>query len=570
MSPALSPLVPLGAVALVFFGLKSVSRTLFRWWETHLKHWYLDRAGPPLPLRSLAGTVLTLAPSSGLLFLDSLTDLAVLDLGRASRLSLGVFGGSAALLWFLSLSFLGEGLTLPAWGLALVSVPFFQAFDASRNGWGDFLMGWALMALGLGVLHDPRNWIFLDDLASSVNPVSSPTWLPPMLSWASGVAAGALFRSPLGPGLTAMVLGAQGVFPPLESFLFLGGSFLGAALHPTLAFRHQRAEGRSLCLIQVQSFLVLSLIATATAPAGAALVRWALLETTSVLPFLLAGFASLVSLLGLASLWPLLPALTRVARAVSSRVVFSTSSPLLSHSVESNIIAYRKLAAQLLEGTYTMLLCLMDVSQSPKLKREVAERMEVAVEDFRRKLASFQNDLAQSILYQTTRHQARELQLLQSIAVNCELVALHLQRIHRIVFKHIGHEGFYFRKVIRRLYRLLSYLLDIERYNQGRLLQEDWIQEVPVVEEIEEAVHRLRRRIKAAIRKLLQKKSSRTVPPLIAQLEVLELLHRVAHQERILGDLIAQLNEKAPGPGPGAQEGFSREGQPPRTTKAPS
>lgn len=561
----------LGPLAVVVYGLQLVSRTLFRLLEHRLKRWYLDPNLNTITalVSGWLGTLITLSPVSNRLFLASLQDLGALEKRRVYPLLLGTYLGTALIVWgFVPTVLLGQWALLGL-VLATLGLPFFQSYILMRNTWGDLVMGWGLVFLGLELLNGGPVLLGRDPEAMALIRWVSSRGGGQIFFALAGIALGVIFRSNLGAPVLAMTLGYRGWLSLEAGLLMVAASFAGSLVEPLLFLNNVNLRGKISILVQIQSHVLASLSGVLILPLfnlGYHYWSSSRAEDVASYPFWVAAYLSVLVLLTIVVVLPALPLLERLSSRLANQLSHRVSQSQLSHSMESNLLAYRSRASQLLEGTYGLLLALMDLTQSPKLKNETTERFQTLSERFKENLSTYQHNLAQSLRYQITQHQARELQTLQAFGVNIETIEQLLERIFRIVSKHITHRGFFFQKIIRILYRFLSYLLDIERYNQDLLQGQTWDQEVPVIDDLIHSIHNLRRKIKSAIQKLL-KKSSRSVRHLVAQLEVLELLHNIVHLEKTVGVLFASLNEKGPETKSRSLGGANiKNDQPPRTT----
>ncbi len=560
-----------GPLAVIFYGLQLVSRTLFRFLEHRLKEWFLrpGLSGLHSLILGLGATLITLSPVSNRLFMACLNDLGFLDKNRVYSLVLGTFLGMALMVVVFVPSVLLGNWALLGLLLATLGLPFFQSYVLARNTWGDLLMGWGLIFLGLELLNGGPSLLGRDPEAMALIRWISTRGVGLIFFGLAGVALGAVFRSNLAAPVLAMILGYRGWIGLSSGLTMVTFAFLGSLIEPLLFFQNMKSRGRVTILVQAQIQAMAALSGLTLIPLFETIFGTGMVWVSigpGAYPLLVAIFSGVHQLTNTVLIYLLLPFLDSLACRISALIPEGKGPSQPSHSMESNILAYKSLASQLLEGTYGMLLALMDLTQSPKLSGETGDRFHLLTGQFKENLASYQQKLTLSLTYQTTQHQARELQTLQSLGVNIETIGQLLERVFRIVAKHIGSREFHFRKIIRRLYRYLSFLLDIERYNQDLLLGKAWNGDVPVVDNLSQAIHNLRRKTKSAIQRLLRKPSS-GVRHLVAQLEVLELMHQVVHLEKSLGELLAFLNEKGPeteSRGPGGDTGMVD--QPPRTT----
>ncbi len=560
-----------GPLAVIFYGLQLVSRTLFRFLEHRLKEWFLrpGLSGLHSLILGLGATLITLSPVSNRLFMACLNDLGFLDKNRVYSLVLGTFLGMALMVVVFVPSVLLGNWALLGLLLATLGLPFFQSYVLARNTWGDLLMGWGLIFLGLELLNGGPSLLGRDPEAMALIRWISTRGVGLIFFGLAGVALGAVFRSNLAAPVLAMILGYRGWIGLSSGLTMVTFAFLGSLIEPLLFFQNMKSRGRVTILVQAQIQAMAALSGLTLIPLFETIFGTGMVWVSigpGAYPLLVAIFSGVHQLTNTVLIYLLLPLLDSLACRISALIPEGKGPSQPSHSMESNILAYKSLASQLLEGTYGMLLALMDLTQSPKLSGETGDRFHLLTGQFKENLASYQQKLTLSLTYQTTQHQARELQTLQSLGVNIETIGQLLERVFRIVAKHIGSREFHFRKIIRRLYRYLSFLLDIERYNQDLLLGKAWNGDVPVVDNLSQAIHNLRRKTKSAIQRLLRKPSS-GVRHLVAQLEVLELMHQVVHLEKSLGELLAFLNEKGPeteSRGPGGDTGMVD--QPPRTT----
>jgi len=540
----------MGTLALSLFGLKLLSQVLFRWFEPKLRKWLLTDSPHLLKGmgRAMLACLLSLAPLSNQYFVTSLADLNVIPVSKVLPYYLGIQLGTVLIAWLFAMIFYSPGLSLVAMILLMLGLPFFQSFHVVRKSRGDLLMGLGLLVLGLELLksgfselqRDENFFILIRHLSSSLPSL----WL----FVAGGLSLGLIYRSNLSVIVLAMVLGPWLSF--LGGLLMILGSYLGTMINPLLIFFHFKVPGRQASLIWLELQLSLSLLGLSLIPffqfLEESLFPLSTVSGTNMYPLKMVLFLTVLHFMST----PLLLALSRLLLKLSQRINLEKLNPQnlssVSISLESHLLSCRNQASKLIEVTYDTLLSLMDLTQSLTLRKVSHSRFSNVLSSFHDNLEHFQTDLALAILHQTSHQEAVELQFLQTLSIYLERTETLIQRIYKIVQKSLKQNNIYFQRVSNRVFRLISYILDIMRYNQDQLLGKAWTTEVSVIHQLEQAIHRLRRKIKDTTHKLIKKKKTANVRYLSAQLEALELLHQIAHLQQTIGNQIASIKQKGP------------------------
>lgn len=531
-------------IALVFLGNRLASRAAFSW----LQPWWdgLERSATRGWIRSLVAALISFlcfSPTPPLVHLIAESrDRRPVALGIVTAAILLGSCASAAVL----------SLFTPSWGyagvvMAILGVPLFHLTLYRLRILGQWLTGWGLTLLGLDLLifglpflwRDPNRIRTLMEIASQPHGAA--------LLALTGFVLGLLLRTPLASPLLLPSLVSLGL-TALDASIFLPlGGIAGFTLLPlTMAPGLTRASrlrafrlGLGLAIQTASTFLLLPILAALVhrvypvQPAQAAVLFYAL--SCGIGAVLIPTTFLLQEHLRLGSR----PQLDTESQKGTDRLALPR---LIMGSPETNLEWFRTGLVGLIQANYELLLVVMDLTQTSSLAEE-AQRRYAAIASRRQEiLTRLRSGLVQMITLEFSDILARQIQRLQELSILAETEFDRLGRLIHHVSRLRGRKNpLAPKKVSRKLYELLTHVLDLNRFNQylAQGSPKTAPDQLQTVKNLLDAIHGLRRQIRNLTRRRLEHHPT-SVRKTLRLMELLELVHEIAHQEQMIGSLLLQ------------------------------
>ena len=512
-------LMHLGLTALFLAGLHFVSGAAVRLVGPGFRA-DLSGSGTGKELRRFrAGLLLGAASgsaSSGLVQLVSLESRDPLWATLGINLGAALFPAVVALVMPL------PGLFEASLVVAALTVPLRAGVSFNNYAQGKVLTGVALMMLALALAG-----LFP---APGAPAVAIARTASPVAGWVSGVVLAALLRSSLGPFVLAISLFSQGWLTADVAAMGIAGAMLGVTATGFLAARELARGARRTAV----HHLLYSLAATILALA----LWWVLPEFGDGL-LRLALLPGAVHLMAVPVLAPLQGLIARVARRVvpdhpdEQEHPIHYLSPTLPESLDANLVLTRSALAAMAGRAYEMLLHVINVTQVEDGLQEATERLLELRAAVRLQEEQVSHVLTRSVQLPCSRAQAEQIHQQQRIAQELALIGDDCFKTMRLIDRSYRKQYRFHQESRDELFAFTAQILDflkyISEFLEGNIDHPDW----GVANQMEEAIDKVRDRLKKRSRNVLEKQDDADIRGELTFIDIIAHLEHVG--DRCLG-----------------------------------
>lgn len=422
--------------------------------------------------------------------------------------------------------------------VAALTIPLRAGVSFSHYTQGKVLTGVALMMLALAL--------------AGIVPPGEPLHVLPALpaggvaGWFTGLVLAALLRSFLGPFVLAVLLYTQGWIPVNTAAMIIAGAIPGMTATGFLAARGLARGARRTA--------VYHLMCSGVAGAGALVLWWTTAGWWPVPPGMggaavvrLAFFPATVHLLVIPFLAPLHSRLAWLAARVVPEHPDEQDhpvhylSPTLPESLDANLVLTRAALAVMAGRAYEMLLHVINTTQVDDGLQEATERLLELRSAVRLQEEQVSHVLTRSVQLPCSRPQAEQIHQQQRIAQELALIGDDCFKTMRLIDRSYRKQYRFHQESRDELFAFTAQILDfltyIRQFLEGAIDRPDW----DVANQMEDAIDRVRDRLKKRSRNVLEKHDDADIRGELTFIDI------IAHLEHV-GDRCLSIAEAVKSP----------------------
>lgn len=230
----------LGSVGLFLYGIKLMSESLQKITGDNLRNVYTAMTSNRFMamLTGVLVTALVQSSSATMVMSISFINAGLITLSQSLAVFMGANFGMTLINWIIALFGFKYLITVFVFPIIALSLPLFQSNNSKRNSWGELLLGFALLFLGISLLKNSfPDLSQYPNIVASLNYISDLSLFSVIVFMIFGVVFTMIFQSSLVTFIISLLMCANGWISFEMGCAIVLGTNIGSCLTPILAAR---------------------------------------------------------------------------------------------------------------------------------------------------------------------------------------------------------------------------------------------------------------------------------------------------------------------------------------------